>query len=383
MREDFDWDHLPGTTVRAGVHPPEAYNLGTGSFAGGAGTPWGGACGFVLEPAAGDFVARKSIFFFERGFLAMGSGIRSTADRPEPIVTTVAQWAAPEPNLPLRLSGDREVREIDGEAAWEDVAWAWHDGVGYLFPEPVTLHGKRRGRLTTLWLDHGSDPDGATYAYLVLPAATLEETRELRPKEEGIVARPDETCHYFVGDPCLGEHLFTGAVFWEAGEVGGFKVDAPAVLVAEPGDRSLVLAVANPLHTETRLHVTVPGRLPPRRLPRGVGCKVRPRQTRLWIDTPGGRPVRIGLGRTAGIAQPPHEEHRAFDAFKVEADSEGDVTHLTVHVPAPALVEGYRLVIRGAQGHLRDELTDARSQKAPEGYEDLLQKYYERLSQKQ
>ncbi len=33
--------------------------------------------------------------------------------------------------------------------------------------------------------------------------------------------------------------------------------------------------------------------------------------------------------------------------------------------------------------YLRDELADARAQKPPEGYEDLLQKYYERLSRKQ
>jgi hypothetical protein len=33
--------------------------------------------------------------------------------------------------------------------------------------------------------------------------------------------------------------------------------------------------------------------------------------------------------------------------------------------------------------YLRDQLTDARAQKAPEGYEDLLKKYYERLSEKE
>jgi hypothetical protein len=32
--------------------------------------------------------------------------------------------------------------------------------------------------------------------------------------------------------------------------------------------------------------------------------------------------------------------------------------------------------------YLRDQLTDARAQKAPAGYEDLVSKYYERLSER-
>jgi hypothetical protein len=33
--------------------------------------------------------------------------------------------------------------------------------------------------------------------------------------------------------------------------------------------------------------------------------------------------------------------------------------------------------------YLRDQLADARAQKAPEGYEDLVSKYYERLSERE
>src|SRR5690606_29822077 len=113
MLADLDLEHLPGTTSRIGGNPvnlpfqPDpakltmsttgfSLNFGTSPFAGGAGWEDGGVAGFVLEPAYGGFIAKKSLHFFPEGFWALGSGIQSTAPAGDmankPIHTTVLQW---------------------------------------------------------------------------------------------------------------------------------------------------------------------------------------------------------------------------------------------------------------------------------------------------
>jgi chondroitin AC lyase len=367
LREHFDWDRLPGTTVRLGVHPPSAYNTGTEPLAGGAGLDRGGICAFRLVPAAGDFVARKSYFFFDEGFLALGSGIASTADRPEPIITTVTQWAAPRADLPLVLSGDRCVEKIDGQSRWDDVAWAWHDGIGYVFLQSVTLCGQRRGAVTTLWLDHGNAPADARYAYVVLPRATLEQTRAFAAEPYITVPACDDKVHV-----CRDERRGTaGVVFWRAAVADEGITDGPAVIYGEPTDNAgLVMAVANPLHTQTPLTITGDTSMKPDWLPPGVTATQADDVLRIVAQTAMGRNYRLrvsGEGSDATpVPQQPREDLLPYADFAVAADTEGRVTHLTVRLPAVAVKEGFRLLIRGPQGHLLAELTDGDVQDRPE-----------------
>jgi len=367
MREHFDWDRLPGTTVRLGVRPPSPYNTGAEPFAGGAGLDRGGICAFRLVPAAGDFVARKSYFFFDDGFLALGSGIASTADRPEPILTTVTQWAAPRADLPLVLSGDRSVEKLDGQGRWDNVAWAWHDDVGYVFLQSVTLYGQRRGAVTTLWLDHGNAPSDARYAYVVLPRATLEQTRAFAAEPTVTVPVCDDNVHV-----CRDERRSAaGIVFWRAAVADEGITDGPAVIYGEPtDDAGLVMAVANPLHTQTPLTITGDTSMKPDWLPPGVTATQADDVLRIVAQTAMGRNYRLRVGSEAAAAEPipqqPREDLLPYADFAVVADSEDRVTHLTVRLPAVAAKEGFRLLIRGPQGHLLAELADRDVQNRPE-----------------
>lgn len=361
MRKHWDWDRLPGTTTRVGVHPAKPYNTGTASFAGGAGSEKGGVCAFRLVPAAGDFVAQKSYVFFDKGFLALGSGITSTAAHDEPVVTTVTQWAAPEENLPLVLSGGRKAEKLEGQGKWDNVQWAWHDGVGHIFPKPVTLHGHRRGKLTTLWLDHGNAPKGATYAYIVLPKATLEETEQFAAAPAIRIQQLDEDVHRCEASDDSGG----GIVFWEAGKAAGMQISGPAVICGQKQDDAIVVAIQNPLHTQSPLTLTGDKPPGPTTLPPEVSIKEFGEDgMRMTVNTAAGRIYRIGVSldevgdKPPEVQQPPREDNLAYEAFKVRAESKGNVTHLTVHVPEPAAKEGYRLLVRGPKGHLRAELTD-------------------------
>ncbi len=355
--DDFDWDRLPGTTTRVGIHPPKAYNPGTGTFAGGAGgdrPDSGGVCGFVLVPAAGDYVARKSYHFFDRGFVALGSGITSHADHPEHVVTTVAQWAAPQAGLPLLLSGEREIGDVEGDAAWRDVRWAWHDGVGYAFFEPVTLYGHRRGALMTLWLDHGPAPEDATYAYAVLPSATPAETSAFAERPTVRIARQEAVAH-----ACRDtEAGATGIVFWKAGEAAGIASDAAAVCYVEPRYSGEVVTVQNPLHTEARVTLRLHGRRPgPEAGTPATAAVTGDDDAQMEVETAYGRVYRVGLG-VSDVRQQPRGDFYPYASLQCEAESDGPVVTLTVHLPKAALDADYRLLVRGKQGHLRAELTE-------------------------
>ncbi|HUS46511.1 MAG TPA: polysaccharide lyase family 8 super-sandwich domain-containing protein [Phycisphaerae bacterium] len=377
MRTDFDWDRLPGTTTRVGVHPPAAYNRGASDFAGGAGFEalpglegepnfaGGGVCGFMLKPAAGDFVARKSCFFFDRGFAAAGSGVTSTGDHREHVVTTVAQWAAPTPDAPLLLSGGT-VAKTPGQEGWRPgVRWAWCDNVGYVFAKPVILHYRRRGRLVTLWLDHGANPRNAGYAYVVLPSATLAETKAFAENPAVSVKASGETCHEYHG---RGTYDTCGLVFWEAGTAGDVTVDRPAVVYVQ-GSPPMRLAVQNPLHSEAKLNLTL------RKLPKLVSPQLPPEAEaqppdgtlRVAINTVAGRVYRMGIGPSDYTPAQPRLDNIAYESFHAEASTTGDVTYITAHIPEPAMREGYRLLIRGDKGHLRAELGSAQRVGAPDG----------------
>jgi len=353
----FDWDRLPGTTTRPGIRPPHSYNVGKSPYAGGAGgdrRDSGGMCGFILVPAAGDFVARKSYFFFDRGFAALGSGITSTGRHSEHVVTTVTQWAAPEAGRPLVLSGDRRIGSASGDASWPNVRWAWHDGVGYLFFKPVTLHGHRRGKLTTLWLDHGAAPRDAQYAYIVLPSATENETARLATELPLRVLRQDKEVHAL--EESDGGAL--GAVFWQAGKAAGISADAPAVFYREKRDSGQMIAVANPLHTTAALNLTVRGQLPRATVvPAEAKVEQQPNGYGLRVATTNGRIYRLGFG-LARVRQQPRDNMAPYDGFRAEATSEGNVTTLTIRIPEAAMKESYQLIVRGSKGHLRAVLSD-------------------------
>ncbi|GAF74324.1 unnamed protein product, partial [marine sediment metagenome] len=218
-----------------------------------------------------------------------------------------------------------------------------------------------RGKLTTLWLDHGKAPKGATYAYVVLPKATLEETKQFAAAPAIRIQQLDEDVHA-CRDP---DGPSGGGAFWTAVQIEGTDVSGPAVLYGEATEGVTLMAIENPLHTEARLSLT--GELPSGAwsLPAEATIKTLGEgRAQLAVNTAAGRIYRIGLSldeldeKPPEIQQPPREDNLAYEAFKVRAESKGNVTHLTVHVPEPAAKEGYRLLVRGPKGHLRAELTD-------------------------
>ncbi|WP_228640795.1 polysaccharide lyase 8 family protein [Microtetraspora sp. AC03309] len=240
---------LPGTTVS------------TRRLADGAGEGWGDTCppgrwvggatdgmyatvGQHLNGFESTMEAFKSWFFLDDAVICLGAAISGRDGVP---VETIV-----------------DNRRTDALLTVDDAAgWAHLEGHGgYVLPGGARLktlcEQRASGSVTriyaTLWLDHGVDPSSAGYVYLLLPGASLAETRT-RAADTGwarVLANTARTQGVEV--PSLG---ITAVNFWNEGAVGGLSASAPcAVLVRERGDGTATLAVSDPRRDLSELTVT-------------------------------------------------------------------------------------------------------------------------------
>src|SRR5690625_799364 len=195
----WDWQKIPGTTVVQKPALPEPDHMqqrGLTDFVGGVSNGLYGAVAFDFKSPIDSLSARKSWFFFDEEVVALGSDIRSPTDFP--VATTLNQSLR---NGTVRVGiGDSVVLPGEGEHRLIDAKWVHHDGIGYLFPEPAMVHldnVRRHGRwsdingqswaqalapvrkdLFTLWLNHGTAPHQAGYAYIIAPGITIDRIGE-------------------------------------------------------------------------------------------------------------------------------------------------------------------------------------------------------------
>ncbi len=253
----WDWRRIPGITCEQDEDPLPLLNWGLGArgrtrFAGSVSD---GRYGVAALDFDRDRVrARKAWFFFDDGFVCLGSGIAGTGSHP--VSTTLDQrlrrGAVVLPQGPLE-AGRTEVPAP---------AWAWHDGVGYVVLDGSSLVVEAVGRegdwrdvnrrydservsvpLFAAWLDHGARPEDASYAYAVLPGLAPGAIPAVRVVANGPAL---QAVHH-------DELSVTGLAFHEPGriEVDGdlsVEVDRPCVLLAVRREGRLEISAANPAY---------------------------------------------------------------------------------------------------------------------------------------
>ncbi|KUL39853.1 lyase [Streptomyces sp. NRRL F-4489] len=273
---------LPGTTVSTkrladdagggwGAPKPAARWVGgttDGEFA---------AIGQDVRGLDSTLVAHKSWFALDDCVVCLGAGIGSRDGVP-------AETVVDNRNLGERGSGAftvdgvrRAVRpgwsRVERRARWAHLAG--HGG--YVFPGGAPLHARcedRTGRWSdinttsvsdpvtrrylTLWHDHGVDPEGAGYAYLLMPGATAAATAARAADRRWLRVLANDDGRQAVAVRSLG---VTAAVFWRAGEAGQLAVGGPAaVLVREPAGqgagRTATVCAAAPERTGEALEIT-------------------------------------------------------------------------------------------------------------------------------
>jgi hyaluronate lyase len=263
---------LPGTTVdtqrradgsgQSGA-PPVDWVGGTVLF------DLFGAVGMELAAFQSTLRARKSWFFFDNEVVALGAAIRASDGRPiETIIENRKLSSKAEETL--HVNGERMPSTLGWSQRLEDVAWVHLEGVaGYVFPTPAQVHGLRERRTgtwkaindrsgsatpvsrnyLTLWLDHGPNPSGASYAYILLPNATAEETAVYASAPEvEVLENSDEA--QAVREKALG---ITAVNFWTAAtkQSAGITCSTRASVMLAESAEFLDVAVSDPTQVNT------------------------------------------------------------------------------------------------------------------------------------
>ncbi|MFF2850386.1 polysaccharide lyase 8 family protein [Streptomyces sp. NPDC058001] len=259
-----DWYRLPGTTVstkrladRAGGEwgepkPAVRWVGGTtdGEFA---------AVGQHLKGLDSTLQARKSWFFADDAVICLGAGI--TATDGVPVETVVENRNLGENGAPAFVMDGRARpgwAHLEGHGGWvlpggaalrtlrEDRTGAWSD------INTTSSTERRTRRWQTLWLDHGTDPTDATYAYLVLPGASRRAVAARAADRHWLSVLANDARAQAVAVHSLG---VTAANFWQAGTAGPLTSTAPASVLVRRRGRTATLHVAEPPRTGQPLEI--------------------------------------------------------------------------------------------------------------------------------
>ncbi|WP_309098107.1 polysaccharide lyase 8 family protein [Streptomyces sp.] len=255
-----DWYRLPGTTVSTrrladreggewGTARPDARWVGgttDGTYA---------ALGQHLKGLGSTLQARKSWFCAADAVICLGAAISCSDGVP---VETIVD------NRNLGAHGTQRFAQGPGWAHLED-----HGGWLLLDGEPRTLREDRTGawsdintgstterrtrRWQTLWLDHGTDPADAGYAYVLLPGASRRTVARRAADRRWLSILANDATRQAVVVPSLG---LTAANFWQPGTAGPLAASAGASVLTVRRGRTATLCVSEPPRTGEPLEIT-------------------------------------------------------------------------------------------------------------------------------
>ncbi|MCX3291589.1 polysaccharide lyase 8 family protein [Streptomyces sp. NEAU-H22] len=254
-----DWYRLPGTTVSTKrLADREGGEWGTARpdarWVGGTTDGTRAALGQHLKGLGSTLEARKSWFCVEDAVICLGAGI--TCSDGVPVETIVD-------NRNLGASGTQRFvkgphwAHLEGHGGWvlfgrepkalrEDRTGAWSDINTGSTPE------RRTRRWQTLWLDHGTDPEGAAYTYVLMPGASRRAVARRAADRHWMSVLANDAGRQAVTVPSLG---CTAANFWHAGTAGPLSATGGASVLVVRRGRSATLCVSEPPRTGEPLEI--------------------------------------------------------------------------------------------------------------------------------
>ncbi len=319
----WNWNRVPGVTCAQTVQPEFVVSHMKSDFVGGLSK---GDAGLAALDYRRDGVSAKKAWFFHRdAIVCLGADIRGQS--PAGIATTLNQVHLRGPVRVIKAGRaeqfDTGERVVNGETTVEHDGWRYTIAAGSpvriaalpavgnwqnVYRNPTTPTDDVRGSLFTLWLDHGTEPTGASYAY----TAALAN------------ASPGDAPRVLANGPSLQaaalEDGTVGVVFWTAGEFGlpdgtRLKADAPCLVLV----KGMTAQVVDPTHKLARLALARDGVVREVVLPvgsaAGTPVQVDWQHTSLWQIFGAGNleamaRVRLGDGLIMEVACGIHEKRR-------------------------------------------------------------------------
>jgi chondroitin AC lyase len=270
----WDWKKMPGTTTHQDhkelpVLTASDYRI-VSNFVGGVSDGKNGIA--AMDYNRDGISAKKSWFIFNNQIICLGAGITSSTGIP---VTTSINQSFLNGDLIVKTNVEEKLPAESSETLLS--RWILHDGAGYYLPEggnlkfetkTVTGSWNRvalmykdepvRAEIFKLWLDHGSNPSGKTYAYFVIPQATRAVMEQLDAKPAFRILSNDISSQSVVStDQTLG-----GIIFYRAGKselFGGIATDQPCVVMVKRESNGLTISISDPTQKLNQIQLTSKG----------------------------------------------------------------------------------------------------------------------------
>ncbi|WP_020533082.1 polysaccharide lyase family 8 super-sandwich domain-containing protein [Flexithrix dorotheae] len=278
----YDWQKIPGATIlqKPSLIPEEGIQKdGLTDFVGAITNGNYGAAAFDFISPHDLVKARKSWFFFDDIYVCLGAGISSRSEYP--VATTLNQCLL-NGEVSVWENGEKKLLE-KGERELKEVTKIYHDGVGYIFPEPTIVNlqndqvsgswfkinrqsdsPKEEVKLDAfkLWLDHGSHPNESAYEYYVVPA-TSAEGMENHPENRVEVLENSKNLQAVTHK---GLNLYQ-IVFYKSGEIQLnddliLSAESPGlVMIRTDGNEVKEISVSDPGRKLSNLYFSITSKL--------------------------------------------------------------------------------------------------------------------------
>jgi chondroitin AC lyase len=265
----WDWRRVPGTTCEQQPQPlvpKEVQRQGNTRFVGGVSDGLYGMAAMDLHYDA--LLANKAWFYFDNEFVCLGAGIACPTGNP--VLTSVNQCL---------LSGnvaasDRAQPLARGEYALDGVRWVEHDSVTYAFPAGTPLRlkvGPQTGSweaispgspapitrdVFSLWIDHGKNPSGGSYEYVVLPGCKGADAQAELGRVQVLSNTPALQAMRHNGLNLL-EVAFRQPAKLSAGRGWEISVDQPCLLLCRETGQGVQMGLSNPENEPLVVTVTI------------------------------------------------------------------------------------------------------------------------------
>ena len=112
--------------------------------------------------------------------------------------------------------------------------------------------------LFKLWFDHGKDPSGVTYQYMLVPGADQEQLENLN-NDFPFEIRNGKNIQAVLSN----DNSVTGIVFYQAGKLtgdSGIEVNKPCILMLKEKPDGLQVSIADPTQSENEIEITLKGK---------------------------------------------------------------------------------------------------------------------------
>ena len=200
--------------------------------------------------------AYKSWFFFDNAILCLGCDIDAKDGYR---VRTVIENRALEGDGFIVADGERiEFAEGEISLAAQRI-FIPHTG-GFIFPEGgnlrVRFYENRGVRYVSLWIDHGVDPIGEKYSYILLPNASAAEVADYVVSDIEILRNDSE-----IQSACERSSGLCGIVFRKSGEMRGITADHGMIaMMREKNGNICSLTVCDPTQKREEISFSVNGK---------------------------------------------------------------------------------------------------------------------------